>query len=74
MKPSFVGRKRTKSVLITGDPNGGVRGRTRGAEGDCNHIGRKQFQQLAPCLPELSGTKPPTKEYRWRDLWFQLHT
>ena len=23
--------------------------------------------------PELSGTKPPTKEYTWKDPWFQLH-
>jgi hypothetical protein len=23
--------------------------------------------------PELPGTKPPTKEYTWWDLWLQLH-
>ena len=23
--------------------------------------------------PELPGTKPPTKEYTWRDSWLQLH-
>jgi hypothetical protein len=26
-----------------------------------------------PVLPELSGTKPPTKEYTWSDPWLQLH-
>jgi hypothetical protein len=23
--------------------------------------------------PELPGTKSPTKEYTWRDLWLQMH-
>ena len=23
--------------------------------------------------PELRGTKPPTKEYAWREPWFQKH-
>jgi hypothetical protein len=23
--------------------------------------------------PELSGNKPPTKEYTWRDPWLQPH-
>jgi hypothetical protein len=22
----------------------------------------------------IPGTKPPTKEYRWRDPWLQLHS
>jgi hypothetical protein len=26
-----------------------------------------------PDLPELPGTKPPTKEYTWKDPWLQLH-
>ena len=26
-----------------------------------------------PDLPELPGTKSPTKEYTWRDPWLQLH-
>jgi hypothetical protein len=26
--------------------------------------------QIPPKLPE---TKPPTKEYTWRELWLQLH-
>uniref|UniRef100_A0A0V1KH67 Uncharacterized protein n=1 Tax=Trichinella nativa TaxID=6335 RepID=A0A0V1KH67_9BILA len=26
-----------------------------------------------PVPPELPGTKPPTKEYTWRDSWLQLH-
>jgi hypothetical protein len=24
-------------------------------------------------LPELPGTKPPTKEYTWSNPWLQLH-
>jgi hypothetical protein len=26
-----------------------------------------------PVSPELPGTKAPTKEDTWRDLWLQLH-
>ena len=26
-----------------------------------------------PDPPELPGSKPPTKEYTWRDPWLQLH-
>jgi hypothetical protein len=26
-----------------------------------------------PDSPKLPGTKPPTKEYTWRDPWLQLH-
>ena len=26
-----------------------------------------------PVSPELQGTKPPTKEYTWRDPWLQPH-
>ena len=26
-----------------------------------------------PLSPELPGTKPPTKEYTWRDPWLQPH-
>jgi hypothetical protein len=26
-----------------------------------------------PRSPELSGTKPPTKEYTWKVLWLQPH-
>jgi hypothetical protein len=26
-----------------------------------------------PVTPELPGTKPPTKEYTWRDPWLQTH-
>jgi hypothetical protein len=27
----------------------------------------KQTNQTPPPLPQLPGTKPPTKEYTWRD-------
>jgi len=53
------------------DPNGGVRGRTEGAEGDGNPIGRTTKQPIGS--PELPETKPPTKEYTWRDPWIQTH-
>ena len=39
-----------------------------GNEGDrrvCNPIGRTE-------PPGLPGTKPPNKEYTWRDPWLQL--
>ena len=26
-----------------------------------------------PVPTELSGSKPPTKEYTWRDTWLQPH-
>jgi hypothetical protein len=26
-----------------------------------------------PVLPEIPGTKLPTKEYTWRDPWLQPH-
>ena len=28
---------------------------------------------IRPESPELPGTKPPNKEYIWRDSWLQLH-
>jgi len=54
-----------------GGPNGGVRGRTEGAEGVCNPIGRMRvstnhtpdFCPHSPSPTELLGTNPPTKEY-----------
>ena len=56
------------------DPNGGVRGRTDGAEGVFNPILRRTIptnQTLLP--PELPRTKPATQEYTWRDPWLQPH-
>jgi hypothetical protein len=55
-------------------PSGEVRERTERAEGVCNHIARTiiSTSQITP-PPELPGTKPPTKEYTWRDPWLQLH-
>jgi hypothetical protein len=53
-----------------GVPSGGVRGRTEGVERVCNSIGRTIIStNQTPPTPELSGTKPPTKEYIWRDPW-----
>jgi hypothetical protein len=53
------------------DPNVGVRRRT---EGICNPIGRTIISTNQTPPPQLNpGTKPPTKEYKWRDPWLQLH-
>jgi hypothetical protein len=35
--------------------------------------GLKELKGFATHQLELPGTKPPTKEYTWRDPWFQLH-
>jgi hypothetical protein len=51
-----------------GDPNGGVRERTKGTEGVCNPR-RRRTTISTNQTPELPGTKPPTKEY----IWLQLH-
>jgi hypothetical protein len=34
---------------------------------------RKNNNINQPDLPDLPGTKPPTKEYTWRVPWLQLH-
>ena len=34
---------------------------------------RRNNNMYQSVLPELPGTKPPTKEYTWRDPWLQLH-
>jgi hypothetical protein len=49
--------------------------RTEGVEGVCNPIGRTTIStnQTPLHVPELQGTKPPTKEYTWRDPWLQPH-
>jgi hypothetical protein len=54
-------------------PNAGVRGRIVGTEEVCNPIGRKTISTKQ--TPPLSSkqTKPPIKEYTWRDPWLQLH-
>jgi len=61
------------------DPSGRTRGRTEGAEGDYNPIGRTTIlaNQILPITLththlELPGTKPPTKKYTWRDPRIQL--
>jgi hypothetical protein len=57
------------------DPNRGVKGRTEGAEGIFNPIGRTttSTNQNPTPTPEIPGTKPPTTEYTWRDPWLPLH-
>jgi hypothetical protein len=34
---------------------------------------RRNNNMNQPVPPELSSTKPPTKEYTWRDPWLQPH-
>jgi hypothetical protein len=41
-------------------------------EGVCNPR-RKNNNVNQADIPELPGTKPPTKEYTWRDQWLQMH-
>jgi len=55
-----------------GVPNGGIRKRTQGAEEVCTHLGRTTIS-ANQTPPELSGTKPPTKEYTWSNPWLQQH-
>ena len=50
------------------NPDGNVRGRIEGAEGDGNPIGRTTVStNLDPW--ELPETKPPTKEHTWAGPW-----
>ena len=57
----------TKHWTEGGNPNGRVRGRIEGTEGDGNPIGRSSVStNLDPWqLPEI---KPPTKEHTWAGL------
>jgi hypothetical protein len=43
--------------------------------GVCNSIERTTIStnKTPPLSPSLPGTKPPTKEYTWRNPWLQLH-
>jgi hypothetical protein len=49
------------------DPYGRVRGRTEGAEEDCNPVGRTTLS-TNPDPSKLPETKPPTKEHSWAGL------
>jgi hypothetical protein len=62
----------TEHGVPNGIPNGGVRERTEGTEWFCNLIGRTIISTNQTPHQELPGTKPPTKEYTWRDPWLQL--
>jgi hypothetical protein len=33
----------------------------------------QQYQTTRPAPKEFPGSKPPTKEYTWRDPWLQPH-
>jgi hypothetical protein len=39
-----------------------------------NNINQQDASPPPPTpAPELPGTKPPTEEYTWRDLWLHMH-
>ena len=60
--------------LIMGSPMEELEKGLKELNGVCNPIGRTTIStnQTSP-TPELPGTKPPTKEYTWRNPWLQLH-
>jgi hypothetical protein len=33
----------------------------------------QQYEPTNPPPPEIPASRPPTKEYTWRDPWLQLH-
>jgi hypothetical protein len=49
-----------------------VRERTEELKGFAIYRNNNNIKQSDPTPPELPGTKPPTKEYTWRDPWLQL--
>jgi hypothetical protein len=51
-------------------PSGAVRRVLKELKGFVNHR-KNNIKQPDP--PDLPGTKPPTKEYTWKDPWLQLH-
>jgi hypothetical protein len=52
-----------------GVPSRGVREKAEGAEGFATHNKNNNISQTDPS--KLPGTKPPTKEYTWRNPWLQ---
>jgi hypothetical protein len=52
-------------------PDGGVGDVTEVVEGFVAPWREQQFQLTRHPHPELLGTGPPTKEYTWKDSWFQ---
>ena len=63
---SFVYKKDFTGVPGLRVHNRRVRGRTEGAEGNYNPIGRTI--SINWISTEFPGTKPPNKEYSWMDL------
>jgi len=53
-------------------PNGGIRERTEVTEGVLIPTRRTTISTNTE-LPQLPGTKPPTKEYTWSNPWLQPH-
>jgi hypothetical protein len=78
--PNLVNIADAKMQILTadhwtesGEPNGGIRGRTEGAEAVCNLIRRTTTSTNQTPHPKLPGNKPLTKGYTWRDSWLQMH-
>jgi hypothetical protein len=63
----LTGNHRTEHRVSNEVPSGEVRGRTEGAEGVGNPIGRTTISTNQNPPPELSGSKPLTEEYTWRN-------
>ena len=56
--------------LSTGSPMEELEKVPRELKGFATSQEEQQYETM--CTPEVIGTKPPTKEYTWRDPWFQL--
>jgi hypothetical protein len=57
--------------LSTGSPMEELEKGLKELKGFATH--RKNNNINQPDLPELPGTKPPTKDYTWRNPWLQPH-
>ena len=57
--------------LSTGFPMDELEKGLKELKGFADH--RKNNNINQPDLPELPGTKPPTKEHTWMDPWLQPH-
>ena len=69
----YRGRCWSQPLNLVQGPQKGGREKTEGAEGVCSPIEGTDSYWTNQYPPELPGTKPPTKEYTWRDPWLQPH-
>ena len=59
--------------LRTGSPMEEVEKGPKDLKGFAAPQEEQQYEPTSTPPPELPGTKPPTKEYTWRNPWLQLH-